>query len=342
MGEADWRKTPGKLAIICHFDINNRYNLRKAHVVAGARGYGTRYCMIRLPRHEFEVSTGEIRFYDDQDGTWLGITQRRPLREDPCVEAARRRAEQQAETFLGELEAEIQASARSTVTQIAKAFGVHGTSGSNSTRLPLDRPGLRADIDSGLPRDCLPKSCRFFQEDAVADHLPHINIRVFTGSSSSARRSYELAAVMVLERARPSCGTPSNPVDRPGRAGGGHGRLVHVRRVIDGSTLARVPEVRGRRGGGQQVPPDVAKARETETLWISQPAATAARVGLPMSPPSVPAGDREDDQVYRETTVKDREGRLVAASSATSDYIQSDERGGRKPSMTARAVSFGQ
>jgi hypothetical protein len=124
VGEASWLKTPGKLAIICHFDIKYKYNLRKAQVVAGARGDGTRYCMIRLPRHEFEVSTGEIRFYDDQDGTWLGFTQKTPPDEKTRVlEAARRQAEQQAKAFLGELEAEIQASARSTVTQIAKAFG---------------------------------------------------------------------------------------------------------------------------------------------------------------------------------------------------------------------------
>jgi hypothetical protein len=124
VGEASWLKTPGKLAIICHFDIKYKYNLRKAQVVAGARGDGTRYCMVRLPRHEFEVSAGEIRFYDDQDGTWLGFTQKTPPDEKTRVlEAARRQAEQQAKTFLGELEAEIQASARSTVTQIAKAFG---------------------------------------------------------------------------------------------------------------------------------------------------------------------------------------------------------------------------
>jgi len=124
VGEASWLKTPGKLAIICHFDIKYKYNLRRAHVVAGARGDGTRYCTIRLPRHEFEVSAGEIRFYDDQDGTWLGFTQKTPPDEKTRVlEAARRQAEQQAKTFLGELEAEIQASARSTVTQIAKAFG---------------------------------------------------------------------------------------------------------------------------------------------------------------------------------------------------------------------------
>jgi hypothetical protein len=124
VGEATWLKTPGKLAIICHFDIKYKYDLHKARVVAGGRENGTRYCMIRLPRHEFEVSTGEIRFYDDQDGTWLGFTQKTPPDEKTRVlEAARRQAERQAQAFLGEMEGEIQASARSTVTQIARAFG---------------------------------------------------------------------------------------------------------------------------------------------------------------------------------------------------------------------------
>ena len=124
VGEASWLKTPGKLAIICHFDIKYKYNLHKAHIVAGGRGDGTRYCVIRLPRHEFEVSTGQIRFYDDQDGTWLGFTQKTPPDEKTRVlEAARRQAEEQAKAFLGDLEGEIQASARSTVTQVAKAFG---------------------------------------------------------------------------------------------------------------------------------------------------------------------------------------------------------------------------
>jgi hypothetical protein len=124
VGEASWIRTPGKLAIICHFDIKYKYNLRKAQVVAGGRPDGTRYCVIRLPRHEYEVSTGDIRFYDDQDGTWLGFTQKTPPDERTrALEAARRQAETQAQAFLGQMEGEIQASARSTVAQIAKAFG---------------------------------------------------------------------------------------------------------------------------------------------------------------------------------------------------------------------------
>ena len=124
IGEASWIKTPGKLAVICHFDIKYKYNLHKARIVAGSREDGTRYCMIYLPRHEYEVSTKEIRFYDEQDGTWLGFTQKTPPDEKTRVlEAARLQAESQAKVFLGDMEGEIQASARAALTQIARAFG---------------------------------------------------------------------------------------------------------------------------------------------------------------------------------------------------------------------------
>lgn len=136
VGEANWLRRPGKLAIICHFDIKYKYDLHKARIVAGGREDGSRYCVIRLPRHEFEVSTGEIRFYDDQDGTWLGFTQRTPPDERTRVlEAARRQAEEQAKVFLGDMEGDIQASARSTVTQIARAFGY------SEVRVEFDQPG---------------------------------------------------------------------------------------------------------------------------------------------------------------------------------------------------------
>jgi hypothetical protein len=124
IGEASWIKTPGKLAIICHFDIKYKYNLHKARIVAGSREDGSRYCMIHLPRHEYEVATRDIRFYDEQDGTWLGFTQKTPPDEKTrALDAARRQAEAQAKTFLTDLEGEIQTSARGTLTQIARAFG---------------------------------------------------------------------------------------------------------------------------------------------------------------------------------------------------------------------------
>jgi hypothetical protein len=124
VGDPGWFTTQGKLAIICHFDIRYKYDLRKARIAAGSRDDGTRYCLIHLPKHEYEIATREIRFYDEQDGTWLGFAQRTPPDErTKALDAARAQAEQQAKAFLSEMEGEIQASARATLGQIARAFG---------------------------------------------------------------------------------------------------------------------------------------------------------------------------------------------------------------------------
>ncbi len=124
VGEPGWFTTQGKLAIICHFDIKYKYDLRRARIVAGSRDDGSRYCVIALPRHEYEVATRDIRFYDEQDGTWLGFVQKTPPdARTQALEAARAQAETQAKAFLTEMEGEIQTSARATLGQIARAFG---------------------------------------------------------------------------------------------------------------------------------------------------------------------------------------------------------------------------
>lgn len=124
IGEATWVKSPGKLAIIVHFDIKYKYDLHRARIAAGSRADGTRYCVIHLPKHEYEIATRDIRFYDEQDGTWLGFTLKTPPDEKTrALDAARAQAEVQAREFLGDLEGEIQASARATLEKIATAFG---------------------------------------------------------------------------------------------------------------------------------------------------------------------------------------------------------------------------
>ena len=97
------------------------------------------------------------------------------------------------------------------------------------------------------------------------------------------------------------------------------------RRVIDVGILAGVPDVRAAAAAGSRVPLDVVKAREIDAAWTSRPGATAARLGVLENAASRFLGDIvNNDRVYREI-VTDREGRLVAASGATSDFIQSDE-----------------
>jgi hypothetical protein len=161
----------------------------------------------------------------------------------------------------------------------------------------------------------------------VAHHLPHINIRVFTVLVLVSLPLYALAAVMVLgtgqAQLRDAFGLQLT--DQAQQAAATVDSYM-FRRVIDVSILARVPEVQAAAAAGSKMPLDVAKAREIDTQWVAQPGATAARLGLLDTPASQFLRDIvNNDQVYREILVTDREGRLVAASSATSDYIQSDE-----------------
>jgi hypothetical protein len=124
VGNAGWFTTQGKLAIICHFDIKYTYDLRKARISAGTRSDGVRYCVIHLPKHQYEVSTQSIRFYDEQDGSWLGFAQRTPPDErTKALDAARVQAETQAKAFLTDMQGEIQNSARATLGQLARALG---------------------------------------------------------------------------------------------------------------------------------------------------------------------------------------------------------------------------
>jgi len=161
----------------------------------------------------------------------------------------------------------------------------------------------------------------------VPGHLPHINVRVFTVLVLVSLPLYALAAVLVLgtgqAQLRDAFGLQLT--DQAQQAAATVDSYV-FRRVIDVAILARVPEVQAAAAAGSKVPLDVAKARETDASWTSRPAATATRLGVLDTPASQFLREIvNNDQVYREILVTDRDGRLVAASSATSDYIQSDE-----------------
>jgi len=161
----------------------------------------------------------------------------------------------------------------------------------------------------------------------VARHLPHINVRVFTVLVFVSLPLYALAAVMVLgtgqAQLRDAFGLQLT--DTAQQAAATVDSYV-FRRIIDVSILARVPDVQSAAAAGSRTPLDVARAREIDTLWVAQPGETAARLGLLETPASQFLRDIvSNDQAYREIVVTDRDGRVVAASNATSDYIQSDE-----------------
>jgi hypothetical protein len=98
------------------------------------------------------------------------------------------------------------------------------------------------------------------------------------------------------------------------------------RRLIDVSILARVPDIQAVAAAGSKVPADAVKARELDAAWVSQPAATASRLGIFDNVASQFLRDIvNNDRVYKEIIVTDREGRVVAASGTSTDYLQNDE-----------------
>ena len=99
------------------------------------------------------------------------------------------------------------------------------------------------------------------------------------------------------------------------------------RRILDGSLLGRVPEVRRAAAAGNAQPYDAARAKEMDAQWQAAEATAAASArGVLANPASQFLADLvSHDSVYREILVTDRHGRLVAASNLTSDYLQADE-----------------
>jgi hypothetical protein len=98
------------------------------------------------------------------------------------------------------------------------------------------------------------------------------------------------------------------------------------RRILDASLLGRVPEVRRAAAAGSAGAYDAARAKEQDKNWQANSAQAAAASGILSNPASAFLTDLvKQDSVYREILVTDRNGRLVAASNVTSDYLQADE-----------------
>ena len=158
-------------------------------------------------------------------------------------------------------------------------------------------------------------------------HLPHINLRVFVVLVFVSLPLFALATVVVLgtgqAQLRDAYGTQL--METAQQTAATIDSYVY-RRMIDVSILARVPDVRAVASAGSLVKADPAAIKALDQAWISNPSAAAAKSGLLDNAASRFLRDIvENDRVYREILVADREGRLVAASNPTSDYFQGDE-----------------
>jgi hypothetical protein len=129
-----WVLSSKKMAMIFEFDIDFRYDLRSPafEILTAASGS----CTIRMPPCFYEAHIRDIRFYDEQRSRFLpwllpdllngflldGFSE---ADKNKLVDAAKGHAEQQALTLIGNLQSEVQNSAKATLVSISRAFGVN-------------------------------------------------------------------------------------------------------------------------------------------------------------------------------------------------------------------------
>jgi hypothetical protein len=158
-------------------------------------------------------------------------------------------------------------------------------------------------------------------------HLPHINLRVFIVLVFVSLPLFALATVLVLgtgqAELREAYGVQLMQTAQQTAA---TIDSYIFRRMMDVGILAQVPDVRAAAAAGSLVKPDAAAIKALNEAWASNPSAAAAKLGVLDNPASrFLRAIVENDRVYREIVVADREGRLVAASNPTSGYFQGNE-----------------
>jgi hypothetical protein len=160
----------------------------------------------------------------------------------------------------------------------------------------------------------------------MSRHVPHLNVRVFTVLVFVSLPLMAVAAALVLgvgqAQLRDSYGLQLTQVAEHVAAGIDS---YLFRRILDVGVLAKEPTLHDVAAASTKpLNPDEVKAIEKE--WEAARVATAQKTGVLDSPTARYLREiTENDPVYREIFVTDREGRLVATSNPTTDYYQADE-----------------
>lgn len=160
----------------------------------------------------------------------------------------------------------------------------------------------------------------------MSRHVPHLNVRVFTVLVFVSLPLMAVAGALVLgvgqAQLRDSYGTQMTQV--AGNLAAGMDAYL-FRRVLDVGILARDPAIHDV-AAANTAPLDQAKVQQIERDWEGARVATAQRLGVIDNPTARYLREiTENDRIYREIFVTDREGRLVATSNPTTDYFQADE-----------------
>jgi hypothetical protein len=112
----------GKIILICGFDIEFRYDLKKIKITQSENGAQV---TVLLPPHFLRVIPKETQFYDERKAALLGVvrTDFTVEQRNQLLQGARERAVEQAGILQGELQEKVRASAKATIAALAEAFG---------------------------------------------------------------------------------------------------------------------------------------------------------------------------------------------------------------------------
>jgi cache domain-containing protein len=161
----------------------------------------------------------------------------------------------------------------------------------------------------------------------MSHRLHGINYRVFTTLLVIGLAVLVLASFLVLEdgRAKLRDAFGLKLSQRAEQSASAIDAYVY-RRIVDVSTLARVPDVRAESVRANLRPVVPGQAAEMDRAFAALDVKRPGVAAILSTPASKYFADiTRQDPIYREILLTDRAGRLVSASNVTSDYDQSDE-----------------
>lgn len=118
--EDNWLSSTGKIILICPYEIEFRYNLRRTKISTTG---GT--TTILMPPHYVKAIPGKVQFYDERKAEFLKFwpVDFKPEERNMLINEAAAEAIKQAGVLQGDLQEKVQASAKSTLRALAHAFG---------------------------------------------------------------------------------------------------------------------------------------------------------------------------------------------------------------------------
>ena len=119
--DSGWHTRDSKMIVVCIFDIEFRYDLRRVKITRNQTGV----ISMTLPPHFVRTIPKGTNFYHEEEAKFLGVFSKNFSSEDRnrLLQEAQAKAIEQAGILRTELQEKVRASATTTLASIARGFG---------------------------------------------------------------------------------------------------------------------------------------------------------------------------------------------------------------------------